>query len=69
MNSDDRQLQYFLPFGLDRINNFIEKAILDADEKGVKVLSLAALNKVFHFWLSYQPSSVHADQMSISRSH
>ncbi|KAG0564726.1 hypothetical protein KC19_8G134500 [Ceratodon purpureus] len=36
---------YFLPFGLDRINDFIEKAILDADEKGVKVLSLAALNK------------------------
>lgn len=39
-------MQYFLPFGLDRINDYIERAILDADEKGVKVLSLAALNKV-----------------------
>ncbi|KAG0623686.1 hypothetical protein M758_3G193600 [Ceratodon purpureus] len=37
--------QYFLPFGLDTINNHIENAILDADSKGVKVLSLAALNK------------------------
>lgn len=37
--------QYFLPFGLDRINKFIENSILEADEKGVKVLSLAALNK------------------------
>lgn len=42
-------MQYFLPFGLDQINNYIEQAILDADEKGVKVLSLAALNKVFIF--------------------
>jgi hypothetical protein len=39
-------LQYFLPFGLDSINNHIENSILDADAKGVKVLSLAALNKV-----------------------
>lgn len=39
-------MQYFLPFGLEQINNHIEKAILDADNKGVKVLSLAALNKV-----------------------
>ncbi|KAG0556124.1 hypothetical protein KC19_11G028000 [Ceratodon purpureus] len=37
--------QYFLPFGLDGINKFIENSILDADAKGVKVLSLAALNK------------------------
>lgn len=39
-------LQYFLPFGSESINNHIENAILDADAKGVKVLSLAALNKV-----------------------
>jgi len=39
-------MQYFLPFGLDSINNHIKKAILDADAAGVKVLSLAALKKV-----------------------
>jgi hypothetical protein len=38
--------QYFLPFARNNINNLIEKAILDADRAGVKVLSLAALNKV-----------------------
>ncbi|XP_043711159.1 very-long-chain aldehyde decarbonylase CER3 [Telopea speciosissima] len=37
--------QYFLPFGLDSINKRIEEAILKADRLGVKVISLAALNK------------------------
>lgn len=37
--------QYFLPFATEGINNQIEKAILRADKIGVKVLSLAALNK------------------------
>ncbi|XP_068648480.1 very-long-chain aldehyde decarbonylase GL1-1-like [Aristolochia californica] len=37
--------QYFLPFATDGINNQIEQAILRADRLGVKVLSLAALNK------------------------
>ncbi|KAH8957646.1 hypothetical protein BDL97_07G103400 [Sphagnum fallax] len=37
--------QYFLPFYKDNINKHIEKAILNADAKGVKVVSLAALNK------------------------
>ncbi|OVA15729.1 Fatty acid hydroxylase [Macleaya cordata] len=37
--------QYFLPFALDGINNHIEDAILKADKTGVKVISLAALNK------------------------
>nr|WDA53437.1 very-long-chain aldehyde decarbonylase eceriferum 3 [Erycina pusilla] len=37
--------QYFLPFAKDGINNLIENAILRADKMGVKVLSLAALNK------------------------
>ncbi|XP_024379660.1 very-long-chain aldehyde decarbonylase GL1-1 [Physcomitrium patens] len=37
--------QFFLPFGLDSINKHIEKAILEADKQGVKVISLAALNK------------------------
>ncbi|GJR90618.1 eceriferum 3-like protein [Tanacetum coccineum] len=36
---------YFLPFAKDGINNRIEEAILMADKIGVKVLSLAALNK------------------------
>uniref|UniRef100_A0A804UDL4 Very-long-chain aldehyde decarbonylase CER1-like C-terminal domain-containing protein n=1 Tax=Zea mays TaxID=4577 RepID=A0A804UDL4_MAIZE len=38
-------LQYFLPFAKDGINRQIELAILRADKMGVKVLSLAALNK------------------------
>lgn len=38
--------QYFLPFAADGINNQIEQAILRADKLGVKVISLAALNKV-----------------------
>ncbi|XP_010278025.1 PREDICTED: protein ECERIFERUM 3 [Nelumbo nucifera] len=37
--------QYFIPFALDGINRQIEHAILDADRLGVKVISLAALNK------------------------
>ncbi|XP_076912962.1 very-long-chain aldehyde decarbonylase GL1-1-like isoform X2 [Bidens hawaiensis] len=36
---------YFLPFAKDDINNQIEEAICMADRIGVKVLSLAALNK------------------------
>lgn len=39
-------LQYFLPFATEGINNLIEDAILTADKLGVKVISLAALNKV-----------------------
>lgn len=37
--------QYFLPFATRGINKQIEYAILQADRLGVKVLSLAALNK------------------------
>ncbi|KAH1117192.1 hypothetical protein GLYMA_17G069100v4 [Glycine max] len=37
--------QYFLPFATEGINNQIEQAILRADKIGVKVISLAALNK------------------------
>ncbi|BFI24687.1 aldehyde decarbonylase [Marchantia polymorpha subsp. ruderalis] len=37
--------QYFIPVGLNSINGLIESAILEADKKGVKVISLAALNK------------------------
>ncbi|GLJ44153.1 hypothetical protein SUGI_0921120 [Cryptomeria japonica] len=37
--------QYFLPFAQEGINNLIEEAILSADSLGVKVISLAALNK------------------------
>lgn len=39
-------MQYFLPFAADGINKQIEEAILRADRLGVKVISLAALNKV-----------------------
>lgn len=37
--------QYFLPFASEGINKHIEEAILRADKLGVKVISLAALNK------------------------
>ncbi|GAV69387.1 FA_hydroxylase domain-containing protein/Wax2_C domain-containing protein [Cephalotus follicularis] len=37
--------QYFLPFASEGINKHIEEAILRADRLGVKVISLAALNK------------------------
>ncbi|KAK9699566.1 hypothetical protein RND81_08G181700 [Saponaria officinalis] len=37
--------QYFLPFAKKGINKKIEYAILKADKMGVKVISLAALNK------------------------
>ncbi|CAH8280037.1 unnamed protein product [Arabidopsis lyrata] len=37
--------QYFLPFATQGINDQIEAAILRADKIGVKVISLAALNK------------------------
>ncbi|KAK3011872.1 hypothetical protein RJ639_010533 [Escallonia herrerae] len=37
--------QYFLPFATEGINKHIEEAILKADRLGVKVISLAALNK------------------------
>ncbi|KAL7097332.1 hypothetical protein ACP275_10G137800 [Erythranthe tilingii] len=37
--------QYFLPFAAEGINKQIEEAILRADRMGVKVISLAALNK------------------------
>ncbi|KAF9617351.1 hypothetical protein IFM89_036223 [Coptis chinensis] len=37
--------QYFLPFAKNGINYHIEDAILSADRLGVKVISLAALNK------------------------
>lgn len=37
--------QYFLPFATKGINKQIEQAILKADQMGIKVLSLAALNK------------------------
>ncbi|KAJ6914244.1 hypothetical protein NC651_016491 [Populus alba x Populus x berolinensis] len=37
--------QYFLPFAKDGINKHIEEAILRANRLGVKVISLAALNK------------------------
>jgi hypothetical protein len=38
--------QYFIPPMKEGINHQIELAILRADKMGVKVLSLAALNKV-----------------------
>lgn len=44
-------LQYFLPFAKRGINKQIEDAILRADKLGVKVISLAALNKVSFYTL------------------
>ena len=44
-------LQYFLPFATEGIKNQIEQAIHRADKIGVKVISLGALNKVWHIEL------------------
>lgn len=47
-------VQYFLPFAAKGINRQIEEAILRADRLGVKVISLAALNKVTFLLLSFK---------------
>ncbi|CAN6857729.1 unnamed protein product [Brassica oleracea] len=39
-------LQYLLKWRKDAINNMIEKAILEANKKGVKVLSMGLMNQV-----------------------
>lgn len=38
-------LQYFMQWQRESINNMIEKAIIEADQKGIKVLSLGLLNQ------------------------
>lgn len=38
-------LQYFLEWQKESINNLIEEAILEAEERGAKVLSLGLLNQ------------------------
>ncbi|KAK9911247.1 hypothetical protein M0R45_035168 [Rubus argutus] len=38
-------VQYFIPWHNEAINSLIEEAILEAEEKGVKVLSLGLLNQ------------------------
>lgn len=38
-------LQYYMHWQREWINNLIEEAILEADEKGVKVMSLGLLNQ------------------------
>ncbi|XP_019243835.1 PREDICTED: protein ECERIFERUM 1-like [Nicotiana attenuata] len=37
--------QYFMQWQRDTINNLIEEAIMEADQKGIKVLSLGLLNQ------------------------
>eukprot|EP01018_Ginkgo_biloba_P033045 Gb_01064 [translate_table: standard] len=39
------QTKYFFPSEKPRINHLIERSILDAEEKGVKVISVGLLNK------------------------
>ncbi|KAM3266022.1 very-long-chain aldehyde decarbonylase CER1 isoform X1 [Capsicum annuum] len=38
-------IQYFMRWQRDTINNLIEEAIMEADQKGIKVLSLGLLNQ------------------------
>lgn len=38
-------LQYLMHWQRETINSMIEEAILDADDKGIKVLSLGLLNQ------------------------
>jgi hypothetical protein len=51
--------QYFIPAAKKGINHQIELAIVRADRIGVKVLSLAALNKVEYLLLCASFSCVH----------
>ena len=39
-------MQYLLKWRKDAIKNMIEKAILEANKKGVKVLSMGLMNQV-----------------------
>ncbi|XP_075086871.1 very-long-chain aldehyde decarbonylase CER1-like isoform X2 [Nicotiana tabacum] len=39
------RIQYFMQWQRETINNFIEEAIMEADRKGIKVLSLGLLNQ------------------------
>ncbi|XP_049412085.1 very-long-chain aldehyde decarbonylase GL1-5-like isoform X1 [Solanum stenotomum] len=39
------RIQYFMYWQRESINNMIEKAIIEADQKGIKVLSLGLLNQ------------------------
>lgn len=62
--SDCCIVQYFLPFAAKGINKQIEDAILRADRLGVKVISLAALNKVYFYFplflhKIYSPKTMH----------
>lgn len=41
-------LQYLLPWRREAISGLIEEAILEADKKGVKVISLGLLNQVIY---------------------
>ncbi|XP_075113160.1 very-long-chain aldehyde decarbonylase CER1-like isoform X2 [Nicotiana tabacum] len=39
------RIQYFMKWQRETINNLIEEAIMEADQKGIKVLSLGFLNQ------------------------
>ena len=43
-------LQYGLNWERESINDLLEKAILDADARGVKVLSLGLLNQASNYY-------------------
>jgi hypothetical protein len=45
-------LQYGLSWERESINDLIEKAILDADARGVKVLSLGLLNQARNYYFT-----------------
>ncbi|XP_011012180.1 PREDICTED: protein ECERIFERUM 3-like [Populus euphratica] len=64
--------QYFLPFAKEGINKHIEEAILRANRLGVKVISLAALNKTWIVgkWItpgeqSWAPTGTHFHQFVV----
>jgi hypothetical protein len=45
-------LQYGLSWETESINDLIEKAILDADARGVKVLTLGLLNQARNYYIA-----------------
>jgi hypothetical protein len=43
-------MQYYLPFEKKRINKLIDRAIIEAEQEGARVICLGALNKVCDYY-------------------
>lgn len=62
-------LQYGLNWEREPINNLIEKAILDADARGVKVISLGLLNQARNYYFTTLVETIRIDAYSVPSWH